>query len=187
MSKKDDWTKVHANGFTTFERIAHGCRLRVAPVEWRHPNGEASWTVSCDSLGSSERGRAQTMRGAKVAAMRAAAKLGRMVKSSAKKKTRSKVGERKPKANAARSSGAKKARASTKGARKPPAAKRPKTKATSSPRTGVRASRRQHVESLRQRTADLLAGMPPLPTAPPPAPASKAELEAEIARVSAEG
>jgi len=82
MAKRRSWKTEHkTSGATVIERRAHGCRLTVMPFNWSHPHGAASWGVSCGSARSTDfkhkRGRASTVKNAKVAATRAAKAMGR--------------------------------------------------------------------------------------------------------------
>lgn len=194
MSKKakkstGDWAEAHkSSGASVIERRVHGCRLTVVPKNWTRRTGESIWSVSCDASGRHERGEASTLGGAKVAAMHSAKKLEREARSGAKKAksgVRAKVsGAKKVSAKKAKATGRTKAKKPRKPS--PAHAARPRAKSVGVPRKG---STRRHVEDLRQRTASLLAGLPPaMPMlASLSSPPSNREMEADIVRVADQG
>lgn len=171
------WAEVHKpSGASVIERNAHGCMLWVSPKNWTRRTGESIWSVSCGASGRHERGETSTLSGAKKAAMHSAKKLEREVKSSAKKA--------KPAPGAKRAKAAGKAKPRKTQKASSVRATRPKAKSVAAPR---RESARRHAEDLRQRTASLLAGLPPVTPMSPVAPPSHREMELDIAHVADQG
>jgi hypothetical protein len=78
------WKSLHKpSGATVIEQQAHGCRLTIMPTDWTKPRGRAAWTATCFKPGAPrglfehKRGLANTVKGAKTAALRMAKKLKR--------------------------------------------------------------------------------------------------------------
>jgi hypothetical protein len=76
---RSNWRTVHkASGATVIERHAQGCKLTVVPEDWVRPRGAARWAISCggeiDRVHGPVKGSASSVKNAKHAATRAAAK-----------------------------------------------------------------------------------------------------------------